>query len=79
MDDRAKTEAPTTQVYAYRAFISYSHRDKAVATRLHHTVESYRIPAKLVGTGFEVAVPVFVESGDKIEIDTRTHEYRKRA
>jgi elongation factor P len=35
-------------------------------------------PAKLVGTGFEVAVPLFVEDGDKIEIDTRTHEYRKR-
>ena len=32
----------------------------------------------LVGTGFEVAVPLFVETGDKIEIDTRTHEYRKR-
>ncbi|HNU10135.1 MAG TPA: elongation factor P [Rubrivivax sp.] len=35
-------------------------------------------PAKLKSTGFEVAVPIFVESGDKIEIDTRTHEYRKR-
>ena len=35
-------------------------------------------PAKLVGTGFEVSVPLFVENGDKIEIDTRTHEYRKR-
>jgi elongation factor P len=35
-------------------------------------------PAKLAGTGFEVSVPLFVESGDKIEIDTRTHEYRKR-
>jgi len=35
-------------------------------------------PAKLVGTGFEVSVPLFVDSGDKIEIDTRTHEYRKR-
>jgi elongation factor P len=23
-------------------------------------------------------VPLFVENGDKIEIDTRTHEYRKR-
>ena len=34
-------------------------------------------PAKLK-TGFEVAVPLFVETGDKIEIDTRTHEYRKR-
>ena len=35
-------------------------------------------PAQLVGTGFEVAVPSFVETGDKIEIDTRTHEYRRR-
>ena len=33
----------------YRAFISYSHRDKAVATWLHRAVETYRIPAKLVG------------------------------
>jgi hypothetical protein len=35
-------------------------------------------PAK-IATGFEIAVPLFVENGDKIEIDTRTHEYRKRA
>jgi elongation factor P len=35
-------------------------------------------PAKLVGTGFEVSVPLFVEDGDRIEIDTRTNEYRKR-
>lgn len=35
-------------------------------------------PAKLVGTGFEIAVPLFVEDGDRIEIDTRTNEYRKR-
>jgi elongation factor P len=35
-------------------------------------------PAKIVGTGFEIAVPLFVENGDKIEIDTRTHEYKKR-
>ncbi len=35
-------------------------------------------PAKLKGTGFEIAVPIFVENGDKVEIDTRTHEYRKR-
>jgi elongation factor P len=35
-------------------------------------------PAKLVGTGFEIPVPIFVENGDKIEIDTRTHEYKKR-
>jgi elongation factor P len=35
-------------------------------------------PSKIVGTGFEIMVPIFVENGDKIEIDTRTHEYRKR-
>jgi elongation factor P len=34
-------------------------------------------PAKLA-TGMEIPVPIFVETGDKIEIDTRTHEYRKR-
>ncbi|UOO88585.1 elongation factor P [Vitreoscilla massiliensis] len=35
-------------------------------------------PARLVG-GAEIAVPAFVENGDKIEIDTRTNEFRKRA
>jgi elongation factor P len=34
-------------------------------------------PAKLA-TGFEVPVPLFVDQGDKIEVDTRTGEYRKR-
>lgn len=29
-------------------------------------------------TGFEIQVPAFVEIGDKIEIDTRTDEYRAR-
>ncbi|MFM9884629.1 MAG: elongation factor P [Burkholderiales bacterium] len=33
--------------------------------------------AKLA-TGFNIQVPLFVQTGDKIEIDTRTHEYRKR-
>ena len=35
-------------------------------------------PARIVGTGFNIPVPLFVDSGDKIEIDTRTHEYKKR-
>ena len=35
-------------------------------------------PARLVG-GAEISVPAFVENGDKIEIDTRTNEFRKRA
>ncbi|QWT45704.1 elongation factor P [Azospira inquinata] len=34
-------------------------------------------PAKIV-SGFELMVPAFVEIGDKIEIDTRTDEYRNR-
>ena len=34
-------------------------------------------PAK-IATGFEVPVPLFVNQGDKIDIDTRTGEYRKR-
>jgi elongation factor P len=34
-------------------------------------------PAK-INTGFELPVPLFVEIGDKIEIDTRTAEYRNR-
>ena len=34
-------------------------------------------PAKL-STGFELGVPLFVAQGDKIEIDTRTGEYKRR-
>ena len=34
-------------------------------------------PAKLK-TGFKVQVPLFCATGDKIEIDTRTGEYRRR-
>ncbi|MCE1182607.1 MAG: elongation factor P [Rhodocyclales bacterium] len=35
-------------------------------------------PAK-ISTGFELPVPAFVEIGDKIEIDTRTDEYKGRS
>ncbi len=34
-------------------------------------------PAK-IATGFELPVPLFCATGDKIEIDTRTLEYRNR-
>jgi elongation factor P len=34
-------------------------------------------PAK-ISTGFNVPVPIFVAQGDRIEIDTRTAEYRRR-
>ncbi|HEX5362932.1 MAG TPA: elongation factor P [Gallionella sp.] len=35
-------------------------------------------PAK-ISTGFELPVAAFIEIGDKIEIDTRTNEFKKRA
>jgi len=34
-------------------------------------------PAK-ISTGFEIGVPIFVNQGDRVEIDTRTAEYRRR-
>ena len=34
-------------------------------------------PAK-ISTGFELPVAAFIEIGDKIEIDTRTNEFKKR-
>lgn len=35
-------------------------------------------PARLA-TGFELPVPAFISIGDKVEIDTRTDEYKSRA
>ena len=35
-------------------------------------------PARIKPTGFEIPVPAFVDIGDRIEIDTRTAEYRSR-
>ena len=34
----------------YRAFLSYSHRDRRIAAWLHRALETYDIPQKLVGT-----------------------------
>ena len=34
-------------------------------------------PAK-ISTGFDIPVPIFVAQGDRIEIDTRTNEDRRR-
>lgn len=36
--------------FRYRAFISYSHSDQGWALWLHKALETYRIPARLVGT-----------------------------
>ena len=35
-------------------------------------------PARIKPSGYELMVPAFVEIGDKIEIDTRTNEYKNR-
>lgn len=32
-----------------------------------------------IATGFKIPVPLFVEIGDKIEVDTRTGEYKSRS
>lgn len=47
MSDTASS--PEVAPARYRAFISYSHSDKAVADWLHRAIETYRLPAKLVG------------------------------
>jgi hypothetical protein len=40
----------------YRAFISYSHADKRVADWLHRSLETYRVPPKLVRTSTRVGI-----------------------
>lgn len=40
---------PVEADYKYWAFISYSHQDKGWGDWLHKALESYRVPAKLVG------------------------------
>jgi len=42
-------ESPVSR-FSYRAFLSYSHADRAWADWLHKTLETYRVPARLVGT-----------------------------
>lgn len=45
------TKQPQEQAssWTYRAFISYSHKDKATAKWLHSSLEKYRLPKNLVG------------------------------
>jgi tetratricopeptide (TPR) repeat protein len=42
-------ESPVSR-FTYRAFISYSHHDKAWADWLHGELETWRVPARLIGT-----------------------------
>jgi len=43
------TQASAMPAFRYRAFISYSHRDKAWAGWLHRALETYAVPKRLVG------------------------------
>ncbi|WP_027484714.1 toll/interleukin-1 receptor domain-containing protein [Rhodanobacter sp. OR87] len=43
------TQASAVPAFRYRAFISYSHRDKTWAGWLHRALETYAVPKRLVG------------------------------
>jgi elongation factor P len=70
------------------------YNDKAISVELPTTVVrevTYTEPAvkgdtsgkvlkpAQIATGFNIPVPLFVEIGDKIEVDTRTGEYKSRS
>ncbi|NUR22711.1 toll/interleukin-1 receptor domain-containing protein, partial [Frateuria sp.] len=42
-------QASHEEACRYRAFISYSHRDRVWAEWLHRQLETYRVPSRLVG------------------------------
>lgn len=42
-------ESSSVSAFAYRAFISYSHADRAWCDWLHKALETYRVPSRLVG------------------------------
>jgi len=64
------------QLYKYRAFISYSHADEEWAKWLHKSLETYRMPKRLVGRETEFGpvpdriAPVF---RDRDELATATN------
>ncbi|HEY6894484.1 MAG TPA: toll/interleukin-1 receptor domain-containing protein, partial [Rhodanobacteraceae bacterium] len=66
--------------FRYRAFLSYSHRDETWARWLHKAIETYRVPARLVGTTTAAGViprrlaPVF---RDRDELPSATDLGRK--
>jgi hypothetical protein len=49
MNDQAASENSPAADYKYWAFISYSHSDEEWAKWLHKSLETYRVPRKLVG------------------------------
>jgi hypothetical protein len=66
--DTTRSASPT---FKYRAFITYSHRNRRVAEWLHKAIENYRVPASLVGAaGRDGAIPrhVFPVFRDRDEL-----------
>ncbi|TAN05776.1 MAG: toll/interleukin-1 receptor domain-containing protein [Rhodanobacteraceae bacterium] len=49
-------ESSSGSSFTYRAFISYSHGDKAWADWLHKALETYRVPSRLVGKPTDAGV-----------------------
>lgn len=65
-----------TSEFKYRAFISYSHQDRAWADWLHRRLESYRVPARLVGSaGLRGPVPKRIGRcfRDQLELSAASH------
>ena len=65
-----ENSAPTLK---YWAFISYSHADKAWGDWLHHALETYRLPRRLVGTATprgKVPTRLFPVFRDREELPT---------
>lgn len=72
----------------YRAYISYSHADRAWADWLHKALETYRVPSRLVGTQTAAGViprrliPVFrdrVELASAADLTARINEAMQRS
>jgi tetratricopeptide (TPR) repeat protein len=74
------TPAIAAPAFRYRAFISYSHRDKSWADWLHRTLEAYVVPRRLVGQATAAGViprrlaPIF---RDRDELASATDLDRK--
>ncbi|MBU6417401.1 MAG: TIR domain-containing protein, partial [Xanthomonadaceae bacterium] len=74
---------PSGPSRSYRAFISYSHADKAWGDWLHKALETYRVPSRLVGKQTEVGTipprlnPVFrdrEELSSSPELDSKINQ-----
>jgi eukaryotic-like serine/threonine-protein kinase len=72
--------SPTIAEFRYRAFIAYSHHDELWAKWLHKALETYRVPARLVGTKTAIGViprrlaPIF---RDRTELPSASDLSRK--